>query len=141
VELREVVVSDVRVAVPAGPGVEAGRVSLREVEEPHRSFDIIVGQHEARAIQSAWFGTVAPRPSTWDLLVSAVAVLRGRIDQAVIESVQEARHFFARLEIEHDGQRWPLEARPSDAIALVLRCKGARVLVSEEVLQEVGRAT
>src|SRR5579875_530830 len=57
-ELTRVSVSEVRTAVPTAPGVEAGMVTLREDEPPHRTVPIVIGQPEARAIQSAWTGTV-----------------------------------------------------------------------------------
>lgn len=134
----KVTVSNVRVAVATGPGVEAGMVTLREESPPHRTVSMVIGQPEARAILTAWTGTVPSRPSTWDLLVSAVAVLEGRIQEAIITSVEEQRHFFASVHLERDGQQRVLSARPSDAIALALRAVGAELYVTEAVMVEVG---
>jgi bifunctional DNase/RNase len=136
-EQVKVSVSNVRVAVPAGPGVEAGMVTLREESPPHRSFSMVIGQPEARAILGAWTGTVPARPTTWDLFVSAVAVLGGRLDRTVVTAVEDQRHFFANVEIEHDGQRRVLSARPSDGIALALRVPGAEIFVAEAVMAVV----
>lgn len=136
--MTRVSVSDVRTAVPTSPGVEAGMVTLREEEAPHRSVPIVIGQPEARAIQSAWTGAVQRRPSTWDLFVSAVALLDGRIDRAVITAVEEGRHFFANIELLHDDERRVLAARPSDAIALALRAFGAEIFVAEQVWLDLG---
>ena len=111
-EVVQVSVSNVRVAVATGPGVEAGMVTLREDGPPYRDMSIVIGQPEARAILAAWSGTAASRPSTWDLFVSTVAVLEGRIDRVVITAVEEKRHFFANLELERDGQRRVLSASP-----------------------------
>jgi bifunctional DNase/RNase len=138
VELSKVSVSDVRVAVAAGPGLEAGLVTLREDAEPHRSVPIVIGQPEARSIQVAWTGAVQSRPSTWDLFVSAVSLLNARLDRAVITDVEENRHFYATIEFEVDGDRRILAARPSDAIALVLRAHGAEIYVAETVLAVMG---
>jgi bifunctional DNase/RNase len=134
----KVSVANVRVAVATSPGVEAGMVTLREETPPYRSVSIVIGQPEARAILTAWTGTMPTRPSTWDLFVSTIAVLEGRLDRVVITAVEEKRHFFANLELEHDGQRRVLAARPSDAIALALRCYGAEILVVEAVMAELG---
>ncbi len=139
-EVVQVSVSNVRVAVATGPGVEAGMVTLREDGPPYRDMSIVIGQPEARAILAAWSGTAAIRPSTWDLFVSTVALLEGRIDRVVITAVEEKRHFFANLELERDGQRRVLSARPSDAIALALRVEGARIFVNESVIAETGIA-
>ena len=136
--LAKVSVSDVRVAVAAGPGVEAGMVTLREDEPPHRAVPIVIGQPEARGIQSAWSGAVQSRPSTWDLFVSAISVLGSRISRVVITDVEEHRHFFATVELERDGEPRVLPARPSDAIALALRAYGCEIFVSEQVMSALG---
>jgi uncharacterized protein len=136
-ERVKVLVSNVRVAVATSPGVEAGMVTLREELPPHRSLSMVIGQPEARAIQAAWTGVVPSRPSTWDLFVSAVAVLGGRLERTVITDVEEQRHFFANLEIEDDGQPRVLPARPSDGIALALRVPSAEIFVAESVMAQV----
>lgn len=137
-DLVKMMVSEVKVAVPAGPGVEAGVVMLSEVDEPFRRLRIVIGQPEARAIQSAWTGVVPSRPSTWDLMVSAVAMLDARLDRAVITSVVEDRHFFASLEFDRDGVRRTLACRPSDAVALALRAYGAEIYSEADVLDSAG---
>jgi bifunctional DNase/RNase len=139
-ELVLVTVTDVRVAVPAAAGVEAGLVVLSVVAEPRRSVRIIIGQPEARAIQAAWTGTSPTRPSTWDLFVSTIALLGGQLSRSVITSVEDRRHFFAQIELDHAGQRHVLACRPSDAIALALRAYGAELFVADEVLVATGAA-
>ncbi len=136
--LVRVSVTNVRVAVATGPGVEAGMVTLREDAPPFRDMSIVIGQPEARAILAAWSGTTPVRPATWDLFLSAVTVLEGRIDRVVITAVEEKRHFYANLELERDGQRRVLSARPSDGIALALRAPGAEIYVDESVIAEMG---
>ena len=137
-DLVKVSVSNVRVAVATGPGVEAGMLTLREDAPPHRTVSMVIGQPEARAILSAWTGTTPSRPSTWDLLISAVALLEGRLDRVIVTAVEEQRHFFATIELEHDDQRRVLSARPSDAIALALRAHDADIFVADSVMAEVG---
>jgi uncharacterized protein len=136
-DLVKVMVTNVRIAVATGPGVEAGMVTLREEGPPNRSLSMVIGQPEARGIQAAWSGTTPARPSTWDLFVSALGVLGGRLDRAVVTDVEEERHFFATIELEHDDQRRVLSARPSDAIALALRVHGAEIFVAESVMAKV----
>lgn len=136
--LCKVSVSDVRTAVPTTPGVEAGMVTLREEATPYRAVPIVIGQPEARAIQVAWSGQVAQRPSTWDLFISAVALLDARLDRAIITAVEERRHFYATIEFDRDGDRRVLSARPSDAIALALRAFGAEIYVAEQVMLDLG---
>jgi len=136
--LNRVSVSEVRTAVPTTVGVEAGMVTLTEDQLPFRSVPIVIGQPEARAIQTAWSGTVPPRPSTWDLFVSTIGLLDGRVDRAVVTAVEEGRHFFATIELERGEERRVLSARPSDAIALALRSFGAEIYVAEQVMADLG---
>jgi len=137
-DLVKVSVSDVRVAVAAGPGLEAGMVTLRKDEPPHRTVPIIIGQPEARAIQGAWSGASQTRPTTWDLFVNALASVGARVERAVINDVEEHRHFFASIEMEVGGEQRVLAARPSDAIALALRTLGAEIYVGQPVMEKLG---
>ena len=89
--------TDVVLAVPAAAGVEAGMVVLTEDQPPGRMLRIIIGQPEARAIMAAWQHAVPGRPSTWDLLLSAIEILGARVDVAVITSVEEERHYYATV--------------------------------------------
>jgi bifunctional DNase/RNase len=131
-------VADVQTAVPASVGVEAGLVVLTEDEYPGRSLRIIIGQPEARAIMAAWQGATPGRPSTWDLYVSTVAVLGARIRRVVLTAVHEERHYFAVIELEHQGERRTVSCRPSDAIALALRSDNADILAEPSVLDAAG---
>jgi bifunctional DNase/RNase len=134
----KVSVSNVRTAVAAGPGVEAGQVTLREDAEPYRSVDIIIGQPEARAIMAAWTGSAPSRPSTWDLFIAGVQALEARLSTVVITAVEEQRYFFATVELDRDGERRVLAARPSDAIALALRSPDAEIRIAESVMDALG---
>ncbi|MDE3204229.1 MAG: bifunctional nuclease family protein [Acidobacteriota bacterium] len=136
--LARVSVAEVRTAVPASPGVEAGMVTLREDADPYRTVQIVIGQPEARAIQAAWSGQIGRRPSTWDLFVSAIGILDATLDRVVITAVEEGRHFYANVELVRDGQRRVLSARPSDAVALALRSYGAEIYVAEQVMVDLG---
>ena len=131
-------VTEVRLAVPASAGVEAGMIVLTEEGGPGRALRIIIGQPEARAIHAAWDGSVPSRPSTWDLFVSTVALLGARVDRVVITAVEQERHYFARIELEQHGERRTLSCRPSDAVALALRSYEAGIFAEESVLDEAG---
>ena len=137
--LVELAITEVRAAVPLRLGQEAGLAVLSETAEPFRSLHIYIGQAEARAIQAAQRGDRPPRPSTWDLFLSAVALLDASFIKAVINEVQEARHFFASLELVRDDRPYLLPCRPSDALALVARSPEAVLYATEEVLSAAGQ--
>ncbi len=137
--LIELIISEVLAAVPMRIGQEAGLAVLAEREEPFRSLHIYIGQPEAHAIQSAQRGERPPRPSTWDLFLSAIALLGAKLDRAVINAVEESRHFFAVLELSRDDQSFSLSCRPSDAIALVAHAPDAVLYATEEVLIAAGK--
>ena len=135
-DLRGVTVSDVRMAVPARVGVEAGMVTLREEDEPYRELGIVIGQPEARAISAAWNEVAPLRPLPWDLVVSAVALLGGSLEAAVVTAVEEGRHFYAELWLHRAGEKLVLASRPSDAIAIALR-SSRPIYVHKDVLDQV----
>lgn len=137
--LVELDITEVRAAVPLRVGQEAGLAVLSERAEPFRSLHIYIGQPEARAIQAAQRGDRPPRPSTWDLFLSAIELLDARIVKAVINEVEEARHFYATLELVRDDQPYSLPCRPSDALALVARSPASGLYATEEVLAAAGR--
>jgi len=137
--LVELTISEVRAAVPLRAGQEAGLVVVAEAEEPFRSLHIYIGQPEARAIQSGRRGEQAARPSTWDLLLSAVSVLGAELESAVIDGAEEERHFFASLRLRRGDQVLSLPCRPSDAIALVVRTRGAALYATVGVMSSAGR--
>jgi bifunctional DNase/RNase len=138
-QLVELAITEVRAAVPLRPGQEAGLAVLAEETEPFRSLHIYIGQAEARAIQAGQRGDRPARPSTWDLLLSAIECYDGRLSRAVIDGAEEARHFFASLELYRGEDVISLPCRPSDAIALVVRVPGAALYATEEVMATAGR--
>lgn len=135
VELRVV---EVRAAVPAGAGVEAGMVVLEEVAPPMRRLSLVIGQSEARAIQAASLPGGPSRPSTWDLVVNAVEALGATVSRVVLTAVEERRHWFAVLELDRAGDTFELACRPSDGIALAERVRTATIVARISVLDEAG---
>jgi bifunctional DNase/RNase len=135
----ELAISEVRAAVAMRIGQEAGLAVLAEMADPFRSLYIYIGQAEARAIQAGQRGERPPRPSTWDLYLSTVTLLGARLDRAVIDRVEEARHFFASVDLERGDESFSLACRPSDAIALVARQPGAVLYATEDVMVAAGR--
>jgi len=96
---------------------------------------IWIGVFEANAIALQLEGVQTPRPMTHDLMRAAIESLHASVDGVVVHSLVD-NTFHATIEM-HDsgGQRIELDARPSDAIALALRCR-APIRVAEAVFRD-----
>ncbi len=92
---------DTNVVAPSG--AEAGRVELVEVGGAGRRLQIVMGRAEARAIDDARRGRVAPRPLPWDLLCSMMETLGGKLDSVVITEVEEGRLFRAEIVLQRNA--------------------------------------
>jgi len=110
-------------------------VVLREPEN-RRYLPIWIGPFEADAIAMALQGHEAQRPMTHDLLKTVIAQLGASISRVLVNDVSEGT-FYARIEAERDQQQITLDARPSDAIALAVRCD-APIFVAPHVLDQAG---
>jgi len=108
---------------------------LNEVDGQRR-LPIIIGAFEAQAIAFGLENIQPPRPMTHDLLRNAIVNLGGMVTDIVIDELREGT-FFAKIRYEVAGEMGQLDARPSDAVALAVRCD-ASIYVSEEVLVSAG---
>jgi bifunctional DNase/RNase len=114
-----------------------GFVVILKEPKDERSLPIFIGAAEAQAIAIQLNNVQLPRPLTHDLLKSLLDFLECRVMRIEICDLKEGT-FFARLVMEKDGRPMEMDCRPSDAIALALRC-GAPVFVSAAVMNEAGR--
>ena len=117
----------VRVEVPTNQPI----VLLRE-EEGTRFLPIFIGSPEATAIVYALQGLATPRPLTHDLFKTVLDDLSVTLDRVEITKLHEGT-FYAEIELDRGGAKSRISSRPSDAIALAVRCE-ARILVSDSVL-------
>jgi bifunctional DNase/RNase len=120
--------------VVAPSGAEAGRVNLIEDGGAGRRLQIVMGSAEARAIDEGRRGQVSPRPLPWDLLRSLLDALGGTFDSVVITDVEDGRLFRAEVVVRRDGAEHRLAARPSDALALAVRCESPHLFATDEVM-------
>lgn len=95
---------------------------------------IWVGLFEANAIAIEMEKVQAPRPMTHDLLKNVIAELGIRVERIVVNELRD-NTFFARIHLARGEDRWNIDSRPSDAIALALRAQ-AEIFVEEEVLEK-----
>ena len=118
-------------------GTGAPIVVLKEKEgDSNRILLIWIGESEAAAIQMHIEKMQLPRPMTHDLLKSMIETLGAKVTAVCIHSFEE-RTFYAHVTLEVNGDNIDVDCRPSDAIAIALRCE-APIYVVEEVLSEQG---
>jgi len=89
-------------------------VFLREVDG-ERQFPILIGIFEATSIDRRVKEIPRTRPLTHDLLVSITEQLGGTLQAVYITELRD-HTYYARLQIDRDGETINIDARPSDAI-------------------------
>lgn len=108
-------------------------VILRDIQS-QLFLPIWIGVFEANAIALRIEGVEPPRPMTHDLLRSVVEQLGATVEKIVISDLKEST-FFAVIHVRSEQGFWPIDARPSDAIALALRTD-APIYVLRSVLDK-----
>lgn len=112
-------------------------VVLKEkTDEPSRILLIWIGESEAAAIQMYLEKMDFPRPMTHDLFKITLETLDVTVKSVCISDFQE-RTFYAHLILDNNGNDLEIDCRPSDGIAIALRC-GAPIYVTEDVIAEHG---
>jgi bifunctional DNase/RNase len=110
-------------------------VILKAIDD-ERSLPIVIGASEAQSI-AIWLNHVeAPRPLTHDLMKNVLDFLECRLMRIEVHDLKN-NTFYADLILEQNGEERKMDTRPSDAIALALRC-GAHLSVSEAVMDKAG---
>ena len=123
----------VRVEMPANTPM----VLLRESDGGHRLLPIYIGSPEASAIHYALEGVEPPRPLTHDLFLNVLGELGTTVTRVVVTEIVD-RTYFAELHLSTPNGDKVISARPSDAIALAVRC-GAALFASTELIDAVGQ--
>jgi len=113
-----------------------GFVVLLKGEQDGRTLPIFIGGSEAQAIALQIDNVKIPRPLTHDLFKNVLDCLECRLKRVVISELVEST-YFAVLVLERDGLETEIDARPSDAIALGMRC-GAPFYVTQKVMNSAG---
>ena len=97
------------------------------------SLQIAIGDEPARAITLELRGLQAPRPLTNQLLGTMLERTGNAVDRVEITQVRDDI-YFARIILDHD--RFALDSRPSDAIALAMTVN-APIYVASELMHPV----
>jgi hypothetical protein len=90
-------------------------------DDEKKVLPISIGPLEAQAIALVLQGEVPPRPMTHDLLKTVCETLGGDLEKVVITDIREST-FYAEIYLQQSGETVIIDSRPSDALALALRC-------------------
>jgi len=95
---------------------------------------IYIGLWEAMSIHAALQNEIPPRPLTHDLFVEFFQRLGITLESLVIDSLDQGV-YYATMVFVQDHHEITVDCRPSDGIAIGIRCQ-ARILIDEDVLRQ-----
>jgi uncharacterized protein len=125
-------VESVRVHVLTGQ-----HVVLLQQKDANRLLPIWIGPDQAHSIATRIAGVASERPLTHDLMMDILTKLGAEITRIVVKELVSDESgggiFHGSLFMQLGGKELEIDCRPSDAIALAVRCD-ARILVAESVL-------
>ena len=104
-----------------------------------RSLTMVIGRQAAVEITKCLKDEMTQRPMTHQLAHSLVEKLSGRVKETVIHALDQGT-YFAELRIEHNGDVFGIDCRPSDAIALSLR-GSAPIYITEKVWNQASKGS
>lgn len=119
--------------IAVDPNLKTPAVILTD-EDEKRYLPIWIGVAEATAIFIQLNEQVIARPMTHDLLKNVIDTLGGKVAKVLVNDINQ-NTFFARifLEVPETGEKFEIDSRPSDAIALALRTNSP-IFVAEKVV-------
>ena len=123
----EVTIDSVRVSLMSNH-----RVVVLKESNGERFLPIWIGPFEADAITIELQGVEVARPLTHDLLKSVIYLLGAEVTRIVINDLSNDT-FYARIVLDAEGDEIEVDSRPSDAIALAVRCS-VPLLVPDHVM-------
>lgn len=106
-------------------------VVLTRTDGAAETFMVWVGAPEGESIRRALDTSVTPRPMSHDLVKSFGEHFGIKTDRVVLTDVKSST-YYASVYLENKGVVRTIDARPSDAIALALRCH-APIYVTQDV--------
>ena len=112
------------------------RVVILKQKENDRYLPIWIGPAEADSIAVRLQDVTVPRPLTHDLMITIIKELGASIDHIVISGLDNDT-FFSKIVFKKGKDSFTVDSRPSDAIAIAVRCN-VPVFVQPEVLEKAG---
>ena len=109
-------------------------IVLLKTVDSNRFLPIWIGHPEAAAILMRLQGAETPRPMTHDLVTQMLDHLDARCERVAVTELKD-NTFYATITIAVNGTEVEIDSRPSDALALAVRCD-APIYAAEEVIEE-----
>ncbi len=109
-------------------------IVLLKTVDSNRFLPIWIGHPEAAAILMKLQGAQTPRPMTHDLLSDLLESVDVMCEKVSVTELRD-NTFYASITISVNGSEIEIDSRPSDAIALAVRCQ-APIFAAEEVIEE-----
>jgi uncharacterized protein len=110
-------------------------VLLRE-KSGNRQLQILIGQFEAQAISVIMESLTPSRPLTHDIFRTALSHYDVTITEVVINNLIEGV-FHAIIHLNRDGEKYEIDSRSSDAIAMAVRF-GCPIYTYDFILKTAG---
>ena len=109
-------------------------IVLLKTADGNKFLPIWIGHPEAAAILMKLQGASTPRPMTHDLVTEMLDQLDAQVTRITVTELKE-NTFYASITVAQNGSEIEIDSRPSDAIALAVRCQ-APIFAAEEVIEE-----
>lgn len=123
-----------RIVIVDSEDEKMSMIVLRE-SDGERAFPILIGVHEAYAIDRRLKGIVVQRPLTHDLVERMIEQLDCQMERIVISELRDST-FYAKLVLRRDGELVEIDSRPSDAIAIGAGTP-TPIFVDDSILKDV----
>lgn len=123
-----------RIVIVDSEDEKMSMIVLREVDG-ERAFPILIGVHEAYAIDRRLKGIVVQRPLTHDLVERMIEQLDCQMERIVISELRDST-FYAKIVLRRDGHLVEIDSRPSDAIAISAGTP-TPIFVDDSILKDV----
>jgi bifunctional DNase/RNase len=109
-------------------------IVLLKTVDGNKFLPIWIGHPEAAAILMKLQGASTPRPMTHDLLSEMLEQMEAKCEKVSVTELRD-NTFFASITISMNGSEVDIDSRPSDALALAVRCS-APIFAADDVIEE-----
>jgi bifunctional DNase/RNase len=109
-------------------------IVLLKTVEGNKFLPIWIGHPEAAAILMKLQGASTPRPMTHDLLSEVLEQIDAKCERVSVTELRD-NTFYASITISMNGSEMEIDSRPSDALALAVRCS-APIFAADDVIEE-----